>query len=145
MFLGQRPLFLENDFAFVIPEEYRGLFAAGAFITRGFEQNLLVMSEKVFQDLTKQVGALNIANPQARLLIRMILGNASRLELSESGKVLIPEDLKKFAGLEEKIILVGQGNFCEIWAPLNWKKQTEALLDTMANSEGFAQLELVLQ
>ncbi len=73
---------------------FRELFADGAYITRGFEQNLLIMSDRVFQELYKRVASLNIADPLARLLLRLIIGNASRLDISASGHILIPEALK---------------------------------------------------
>jgi MraZ protein len=145
MYLGQHKLFLESDRQLVIPEPFREMFADGAYVTRGFEQNLLIMSDRVFQELYKRVVALNIADPQARLLLRLIIGNASRLEINASGHVLLPEELRSFAGLEKEIILVGQGNYFEVWAPADWEKQTTKLLDTEANSRRFAQLDLALQ
>lgn len=144
MYLGQYRLFLEKDRYLVIPEPFRELFADGAFVTRGFEQNLLIMSEKIFKKIYKRVVALNIADPLARLLLRMILGNASRLDISAPGHVLIPEDLMSFASLEKEIILVGQGDHIEVWAPAQWEKQSTNLLDTEANAERFAQLDLAL-
>jgi MraZ protein len=100
------------------------------------------MSNEVFQELYKRVASLNIADPLARLLLRLIIGNASRLDISPSGKVLIPEDLRSFAGLEKEITLVGQGSYVEVWAPADWEKQTTKLLDTEANAGRFAQLDL---
>lgn len=144
MYLGQHQVFLENNQQITIPEAFRGLFADGAYITRGFEQNLLIMSDKVFQELYKRVTSLNIADPLARLLLRLIIGNASRLDISASGQILIPESLREFSGLEKEIILVGQGNYFEVWAPADWEKQTANLLNTEANAGRFAQLDLSL-
>jgi MraZ protein len=145
MYLGQHKLFLESDRQLVIPEPFRDMFTDGAYVTRGFEQNLLIMSDRVFQELYKRVVALNIADPLARLLLRLIIGNASKLELNDSGRVLLPEDLRSVAGLENELILVGQGNYVEVWAPTDWEKQTTKLLDAEANSGRFAQLDLVMQ
>ena len=144
MFLGQYQLFLDNDRNLIIPAPFRELFTDGAYVTRGFEQNLLIMSDKVFQEIYKRVVALNMADPLARLLLRLILGNASRLDISKSGHVLIPQDLMTFAGLEKDIILVGQGDYFEVWAPAHWDKQSANLLNTDANAERFAQLDLAL-
>ena len=144
MFLGQYKLILNDDRSLVIPPDFRELLANGVYITRGFEQNLLIMSEQIFQEIYKRVVSLNIADPLARLLLRMILGNAARLDMSESGQVLIPQDLASFVGLEKDIILVGQGDYFELWAPACWDKQSSNLLDFDANSERFAQLDLAL-
>jgi MraZ protein len=145
MYLGQQQLSLKIDRHLVIPESFRDLFADGAYVTRGFEQNLLIMGDSVFQELYKRLAALNIADPLARLLLRLLIGNASRLEINASGQVLIPEDLMSFAGLEKEIIMVGQGNYLELWAPTDWEKQSIDLLNTEANAGRFSQLDLALQ
>jgi MraZ protein len=85
---------------------------------------------------------LNLTDPLARLLLRLILGNASKLEMNESGRMLIPQNLASFAILEKDIILVGQGDYFEVWAPAPWEKQSTKLLDSDANTERFAQLDL---
>jgi MraZ protein len=144
MFLGQYPLFLDDKLSTTIPAPFRELGAAGAYITRGFEENLLLMSARVFQEIYQRVVTLNIADPLARLLLRLILSNASEIELDDSGRILIPEHLASFAGLEKEIILVGQGDYLELWAPPHWEKQSANLLDTDANAQRFAQLDLAL-
>jgi MraZ protein len=144
MYLGQHHLFVDNDRRLIIPEPIRDMFEDGAYITRGFEDDLIMMSDKVFEEIYKQVVALNLADPLARLLLRLILGNASRIEMDNSGNIQIPEDLSSFAGLDKEIILVGQGDYLELWSPANWEKQSAILLDTAANAERFSHLNLAL-
>jgi MraZ protein len=144
MFLGQYKSSLDDDLGLVFPPGFRELLMDGAYITRGFEQNLLIMSEEVFLEIYKRVVTLNIADPLARLLLRLILGNATKLDLDKSGHVSLPQDLTSFAGLEKEIILVGQGDYFELWAPACWDKQACDLLDIDANTERFAQLDLAL-
>ena len=144
MYLGQFHLYLDKDYRMVVPAGFRELFTQGAYVTRGFEQNLLVMSEQDFQERYKQVAALNITDPDARLLQRLLLGNAVRLEINASGQILLPPELLAFAGLEKEIILVGQGDYFEVWAPAQWEKQSAILLDIAANTGRFAHLDLTL-
>ncbi len=145
MFLGQYHVLLENDRRMGIPAPFRVFFEDGLYVTRGFELNLLIMNDKVFQEIYKKVVSLNIADPLARLLLRMILGNAAKVPISDSGHVLLPEPLMSFAGLEKEIVLVGQGDYFELWTPAQWAKQSSILQDVAANSERFAQLDLALQ
>jgi len=144
MYLGLYHLDLDKDYRMVVPAGFRELFAQGAYVTRGFEQNLLVISEQDFQERYKQVAALNITDPDARLLQRLLLGNAVRIEINASGQVLLPLELMAFAGLEKEIILVGQGDYFEVWAPAQWEKQSAILLDTATNAGRFAHLDLSL-
>jgi MraZ protein len=144
MLLGQYRLFLDEDQQLVLPEAFRASFKDGVYATCGFEHNLLIMSEKEFQEIYQRVAGLNIADPLARLLHRLILGNAARLDINQDGRMRIPADLLAFAGLEKELVLVGQGLYCEAWAPADWEKQSRLLLDTVANSARFAQLDLAL-
>ncbi len=145
MFIGQHQLFLGRDRRLVIPEPFRAILEDGAYVTRGFENDLLIMGDRVFQDIYERVVSLNIADPLARLLLRLILGNASKLHMDATGHVLIPENLLSFAGLEKEIILVGQGDYFELWTPAHWEEQTTILRDTEANAGRFAQLDLAMQ
>jgi MraZ protein len=144
MLLGQHHVLMDNDRQLVIPEPFRELFTDGAYVTRGFEHDLLIMSDKAFQEIYKRVMALNIADPLSRLLLRLILGNAYRLEMSASGHIRIPGNLLSLVGLEKEVILVGQGDYLELWAPAYWEMQSAILLDTEANADRFAQLDLTL-
>ena len=144
MLLGQYRLLLDKDHQLVLPEAFHQHFEDGAYVTRGFEQNLLIMSEREFQEIYKRVAGLNIADPLARLLHRLILGNACKLDVGANGRMRLPQDLLSFAGLEKDIVLVGQGDYIEAWAPAGWDKQAIVLLDTVANSARFAQLNLAL-
>jgi MraZ protein len=144
MFLGQCKQALSEKHEFEIPEEFRKFLADGLYLTRGFEQNLLLMSEAVFKEKSRRLAALNIADPLVRLLQRLLLSNAIKLDISKSGKVQIPEDLVSASGLQQDIVLVGQGDYAEIWSPRNWEEQNASLMDTKANETRFAQLDLAL-
>jgi MraZ protein len=144
MFFGQFRLTVGEDRQITIPEAYRTLFAEAGYVTRGFEKNLMIMSSQVFQERCQQLTALNIAEPAARLLLRMLLGHAVRIEMGTSGCVEIPAALAEFAGVEREIILLGQGEYLEAWAPADWEKQAASLMNIEANNGRFAQLDLAL-
>ncbi|HTX91571.1 MAG TPA: division/cell wall cluster transcriptional repressor MraZ [Anaerolineales bacterium] len=144
MFLGQYQLNLDENRRMALPASFRELLAGGAYVTRGFEQNLVIMSDQVFQEICKRIAGLNMADPLARLLLRLILGNASRLDVNESGNVALPKELSQVIGLDKELVLVGEGDYCEVWAPSGWEQQTNTLMDMAANAERFAGLDLAL-
>jgi MraZ protein len=63
----------------------------------------------------------------------MILGTAYRAELAPDGKIIIPDTLRKFANLHRDVIMIGQGDFLELWSPEDWDRQNEQLLNVDAN------------
>jgi MraZ protein len=109
-------------------------------LTQGFDRNLQVLSGSAFQEIYRTVVSLNIANPLARLLLRLVLGTAQELEVDANGQFTIPEELKQFANLKEDVFLIGQGEYFEIWSPDLWNKQEAQLRDAETNSNRFSAL-----
>ena len=144
MFLGEFRHNIDSKDRLTVPARFRELMSEGAFIVRGFDRNLMVLTPKAFESISQSIGQMSITDPLTRKLRRLIIGTASRLEIDKAGRILIPEFLSQSAGLSsnKEAILVGQGNYFEIWSPEEWNLQQQALADTEANSERFKVLDL---
>jgi MraZ protein len=116
--------------------------SGGAFMTQGFDRNVQVLTANAFQEIYKRIMSLNIADPLARLLHRLILGTATELEMDKNNHLIIPDELKEYADLHEDILLIGQGDYFEIWAPELWARQEALLKDAETNSARFSMLTL---
>lgn len=142
MFYGQyHNQFKENN-RLEIPANFRELLAGRVVITQGFDRNILALSLEAFEDLSRLVMALNITDPLARGLMRMLLGNASFLEIDQSGAISLKGSLKEYAGLDSEVVLVGQGKYFELWSRAVWHEQEIDLQDAEANSQRFASINL---
>ena len=128
-----------------MPASFRGQLAGGAYVTQGFDRNLQVLTSDAFQQIYRTVVSLNIANPLARLLLRLILGTAQESGVDADGQLIIPEELKDFANLHNDIFLIGQGEYFEIWAPDLWGKQEAQLRDAETNASRFSALTVTTQ
>jgi MraZ protein len=124
-----------------VPASFKADLAGGAYMTQGFDRNLQVLTADAFQQLYRQAASLNAADPLARLLLRLLLGSAVELPQPKTGMV-IPDSLKAYADLHENVLLVGQGEYFEIWAPDLWALQETQLRDVDANASRFAALTL---
>ena len=107
----------DDKFRLTIPSRFREEYADGIFVVRGFDQNLMMLTAPAFEALYKHVMDMNILDSKARQLRRYIFGKGSQAELDKSGRILIPEDLRTWAGLETNVTIVGQGNYLEVWNP----------------------------
>ncbi len=144
MFLGEYRHSIDNKDRLTVPARFRELMSEGAYIVRGFDRNLMVLTPKAFESLSHNMSDMSITDPLTRKLRRLIIGSASQLELDKAGRILIPEFLSQLAGLtgNQEAVLVGQGNYFEIWSTSEWTLQQEALADPEANSERFKVLDL---
>jgi MraZ protein len=86
--------------------------------------------------------ALNLTDPTARLLRRIILGNAQQIVPDGAGRMLISPNLREYADLKGEVVFVGQGDYFEIWSPELWQKQEELVQDAETNAQRFATLDL---
>ena len=142
MFLGQFQHNLDDKGRLMIPARFRELLAAGAFITQGFDKCLMVMTDVYFKEVYDRISAMNLADPMARLLRRLILSNAYPVEADKVGRILIPQNLRQVITLEGEAIVAGQGEYFEVWAPAAWDEQMAQLQDLETNDQRFAMLDL---
>ena len=142
MFLGQFQHNLDDKGRLMIPARYRDLLAAGAFITQGFDRCLMVMTDAYFQDVYARINSMNLADPAARMLRRLILSNAYSVDVDRVGRILVPQNLREFLGINSgELVVAGQGEYFEVWTPEEWQAQMEKLQDVEANEQRFATLD----
>lgn len=102
------------------------------------ESCLLVYPLNEWETVQAKLESLSNINPQARLLQRLLIGHATDLELDSAGRLLLPAMLRDYAGLEKKLVLVGQGNKIEIWSADHWQNRLDQWLEegaaAMANN-----------
>jgi MraZ protein len=122
MFLGQFHHSFDDKSRLTVPSRFREDFAAGAFVLQGFDRNLMVLTRPAFEAISEHVMNMNILDPQARYLRRYIIGKGSQAELDKSGRILITQDLRTWAELETDVVIVGQGNYFEVWKPELWQE-----------------------
>ncbi len=143
MFLGQFQHNLDDKGRLMIPARYRDLLAAGAFITQGFDKCLMVMTDAYFKEVYERINNMNMADASARMLRRLILSNAYPVEVDKVGRILVPQNLRAFLGVESsELTVAGQGDYFEVWTPAEWKSQMDKLQDVEANEQRFSTLDL---
>ncbi|HSK87087.1 MAG TPA: division/cell wall cluster transcriptional repressor MraZ [Anaerolineales bacterium] len=142
MFLGQFQHNLDDKGRLMIPARYRELLAAGAFITQGFDKCLMVMTDVYFQQVYDRINDMNLADPTARLLRRLILSNAYPVEVDKVGRILVPQNLRQGLALGSEAIVAGQGEYFEVWTPADWNEQMNQLQEIETNNQRFATLDL---
>jgi MraZ protein len=65
----------------------------------------------------------------ARRLQRLLIGHATDIDMDGQGRILLPAMLREFAGLDKKLVLVGQGNKLEVWSEALWLAEQEQALE----------------
>jgi MraZ protein len=102
----------------------------------------MVMTDIYFKQVYDRINAMNLADPTARLLRRLILSNAYLVEVDKVGRILVPQNLRQVITLESEAIVAGQGEYFEVWTPAAWNEQMNQLQDIETNNQRFATLDL---
>ncbi len=142
MFLGQFQHNVDEKGRLMVPARFRELLEGGAYITQGFDHCLMVMTEPYFNQVYERLNALNLTELPARQLRRQMLSNAYPVEIDKIGRILIPQNLRSILTLNGEAVLAGQGEYFEVWTPVEWNKQQELLKDTDTINQRFATLNL---
>ncbi len=138
MFLGHHFTRLKDDRRLPVPPHWLRLMSEGAYMTRGFDQNIMLVGMDAFREIYERITSLNIADPQARLLMRMFLSSASYLPPAETETISVPEELFKYAQIQEDVVMVGQGEYVEVWSADLWNEQIEEIENVSENARRFS-------
>lgn len=128
MILGQYSVSAESNGRVMLPKKVRQYFKAKALIiTRGYDNCLLLVDTDQFQTVIKEVTSQSFLNPDKRDTERFLLGSAFEVKLDSHGRLIIPEPLRRYSQIKNKITFVGLGNRVEVWSETVWLKHQEYL------------------
>lgn len=89
---------------------------------------LLIYPLPKWQEIEAHVAQLPTFNPESRRVQRLLIGHARELELDGNGRVLMPPELRQYAGLDKKVMLVGQSHRFELWSTESWNARRDEWL-----------------
>lgn len=129
-FLGEFEATLDAKGRFLLPAGFKRQIPEGEstrfVINRGFEKCLSLYPMQSWQPLYDQISTLNDFDPKVRAFRRYFLNGAITVEPDSAGRLLIPQNLKDYAGLEKDIVLVAAVNKLEIWDKEKYQKFFES-------------------
>jgi len=145
MFLSHHQHSIDKKGRMTIPASYREQLQDGAYITQGFDQNLIVLPSTSFERISTRINQMSLTDPAARQLRRLIFSHAEKIEFDQAGRILIPLFLRESALLTNAAEVVGAGNYFEIWSPELWAKQEAEYQNPEFNNQRYAALDLTTE
>jgi len=106
-----------------IPAKLREELGESFYVTKEVDNCLVAYPKQVWKEIEEKMAAL--PRSKARSLQRMIFGSAEKCELDSQGRILVPQTLREYAGLEKDVAIVGVSNRAEIWNAAKWDKINE--------------------
>ena len=120
MLIGEHKHTLDTKKRLSLPSKFRKELGKTVVITRGLDTSLFVYSVDEWKKFTEKLGNLSMGQSDTRAFNRFILGGAVETDIDSAGRILIPDFLKDFAGLHQKVMVVGLSNRIELWDEDKW-------------------------
>ena len=124
MFMGEYSHTLDTKGRLIIPAKFRSQLGDKFIVTRWMEH------------------ALPLGKKEARQFKRFVMAGAIEAETDKQGRIVIPVNLKEYAGLNKAVTVTGAGDAFEIWSDDNWDEYTSETANNFDDiAEGLVDFE----
>ena len=115
MFKGEYNHTIDEKGRLIIPAKFREELGNEFVVTRGLDGCLFGYNNSEWEVFEGKLRALPLTNKDARAFQRYMLTGAASVEIDKQGRILLPQSLRTFAGLEKDVVLIGVAGRIEIW------------------------------
>ncbi len=120
-----------------------GESANKVILTRTFQKCLVLYPLDKWLNFEEKIRALPQFDPRVQQLKRVYIAGALECSIDSHGRLLVPQPMREFAGLEREATWVGQLDTMELWSTTRWSSAVEeALQDPKGLAEAMADLGL---
>lgn len=114
-----------------VPKKFLTELGSKPIVSKWYEDCLVIISHDFWEKLLGRLtGQTKVVSLGVRDIERFILGSAYETEPDAQGRIIIPDILASYAGLEKELIFVGLSDRVEIWNKKVWDRKSEELSKT---------------
>ena len=108
---------------------------AGVVLFRSFTNNCIEgMSMSRMEQMAAATDKMGLFDSELDDLTAMLFADARQLAFDVTGRIVIPADLLKHAGITDRAVFVGRGNSFQIWNPDAFHNVQEKSLQNLRKS-----------
>ena len=105
-----------------IPAKLREELGVTFYLAMGVDECLAIYPQETWNRFTEKFASLPMSQSAA---MRPLFANASKCELDSQGRIVFPQKLRKYAGLEKDAVIIGVNDRAEIWSAETWNAREE--------------------
>ena len=134
---GTHPRTLDDKHRLALPRRVREQLGEPEtlFVTPGPDQSLWLYTQAGLEELAAKLDQSPGNDAEARVFRRLYFAQTESVDVDRTGRILIPERLVQFAGLQHEVILIGVRDHLELWDAQRWQQylaQNGPRFDTVA-------------
>lgn len=125
MFLGTHTPRLDDKGRLTVPSKFRPGLAEGVVMTKGQERSLVLWPTAEFTAYADRIREASRSDAKVRAYSRVFFSSATDATADKQGRILVPPQLREYAGLERECVVVGNHTTVEVWNPTAWESYLE--------------------
>ena len=140
MFSGWSSHSLDSKGRLAIPARFREVLKAGGdnrLVMTSLDRCLVCYPRDQWSAITDKVGRLSQLDPRVQAFRRYFISGAAECSFDGQGRVLIPQALREWAGLDGQVYLVGMQNNFEVWDKDRWYQERERIQSNFGDLSSF--------
>ncbi len=132
MFMGEFQHALDDKGRITVPAKFRDGLGSTFVMTRGLDKCLFVYPIVEWEVLEDKLKNLPMTRADVRSFVRFFFSGACECELDKQGRILIPNGLRTYAGLDKDCVIIGVSNRVEIWGYEQWHVYADDAAESFA-------------
>src|SRR5882724_3574277 len=120
---GTHPRTLDDKKRLTLPKRLREQVGevTQLFVTPGSDQSLWVFTKDELERFSAKLDQTPATDAQSRVFRLLFYAQMEGVDLDRTGRILIPDRLVQFAGLEHEVVLLGVRDHLEVWDAQRWQ------------------------
>lgn len=120
MFIGEFNHNIDAKGRAIVPAKFREELGERFIVTKGMDGCLFLYTMPAWEAYVEKLSKLPTTNSNARRFVRIVTAGASECEPDGNGRIMIPANLREFAGITKEIVTIGANDRVEIWDKQRW-------------------------
>ncbi|MCR5715383.1 MAG: division/cell wall cluster transcriptional repressor MraZ [Lachnospiraceae bacterium] len=116
MFMGEYNHTTDAKGRLIVPSKFREGLTDKFVVTKGLDGCLLAYAPDEWKRVEEGLYSLPLSNKAGRQFLRFFFAGASEIEIDKQGRILIPQNLRDYAGITKDVVSVGVDRKVEIWS-----------------------------
>lgn len=107
-----------------IPAKLREELGSAFYLAMGVDACLAIYPQATWDRFREKFESLPMSQSK---VMRPLFANAVKCDLDSQGRIVVSQKLRKYAGLEKDVVIIGVNDRAEIWAADTWNAQEEEM------------------
>ncbi|WP_010252207.1 division/cell wall cluster transcriptional repressor MraZ [Acetivibrio cellulolyticus] len=121
MFYGEYQHSVDAKGRVIVPSKFRDGLGEKFIVTKGLDNCLFAYSAEEWSNLETKLKSLPFTDKDVRAFVRFFFAGATECEVDKQGRILLPQNLREYAGLDKDIYVIGVSTRVEIWDKAKWE------------------------